>query len=116
MTIILVLSTFVVFIVLGVIKSSTRKAETAKVIIPKAQPRPIVIERYDHPGHSWALVSSSGEVTVGVDDFTQKVVGGLSRMQLPAVGSIVKQGEVYASLERGAKNPAADCTSVRYYR
>jgi glycine cleavage system H lipoate-binding protein len=103
MTIILVLLTLLVFIVLGLVKSSARKAETAKVTTSEVHPNPIVFERYYHPGHSWALVSSTGDVTVGVDDFTQKVVGGLSKIQLPTLGSNVKQGEVYATLERGGK-------------
>jgi glycine cleavage system H protein len=103
MTIILVLLTLVVFIVIGLIKSSGRKAATTEEALPEAHTTPIVIERYYHPGHSWALVSSTGDVTVGVDDFTQKVVGGLSKVQLPVLGSQVKQGEVYATLERGGK-------------
>ena len=103
MTIILVLLTLAVFIILGLVKSSARKAETTEVTLPDVHASPIVIERYYHPGHSWALVSSTGDVAVGVDDFTQKVVGGLSRIQLPAMGSKVKQGEVYATLERGRK-------------
>jgi glycine cleavage system H lipoate-binding protein len=103
MTIILVLLTLVVFIILGLVKSSARKAESTEVALPEAHPSPIVFDRYYHPGHSWALVSSTGDVTVGVDDFTQRVVGGLSKIQLPVLGSIVKQGEVYATLERGGK-------------
>jgi glycine cleavage system H lipoate-binding protein len=104
MTIILVLLTLVVFIAIGLIKRSRTKAATTEETLPEAQPASIVLERYYHPGHSWALVSSSGEVTVGVDDFTQKVVGGLSKVQLPVLGSQVKQGEVYATLERGGKS------------
>jgi glycine cleavage system H protein len=103
MTIILVLLTLVVFIAVGLVKSFRTKATTAGEALPEAQPASIVLERYYHPGHSWALVSSTGEVTVGVDDFTQKVVGGLSRVHLPVLGTQVKQGEVYATLERGGK-------------
>jgi glycine cleavage system H lipoate-binding protein len=103
MTIILVLLTLVVFIAIGLVKNSRTKAATTEEALPEGQTASIVLERYYHPGHSWALVSSTGEVTVGVDDFTQKVVGGLSKVQLPMLGSQVKQGEVYATLERGGK-------------
>jgi len=103
MTIILVLLTLVVFIVLGLVKGSQMKAAATEEALPEEHTDPIVIERYYHPGHSWALVNSDGDVTVGVDDFTQKVVGALSRIQLPPLGSQVKQGEVYATLERGGK-------------
>jgi glycine cleavage system H protein len=103
MTVILALLTLVVFIVIGLLKSSGRKAATAEEMLPVEHPAPIVLERYYHPGHSWALVSSTGDVTVGVDDFTQKVVGELCKIQLPLLGSKVKQGEVYATLERGGR-------------
>jgi glycine cleavage system H protein len=103
MTIILVLLTLVVFIILGLVKSSERKAKTTEVALPDAHPGLIVFERYYHPSHSWALVTSNGDVTVGADDFAQKVVGGLSNVKLPALGSKVKQGEVYATLERGER-------------
>jgi glycine cleavage system H lipoate-binding protein len=103
MTIILVLLTLAVFIALGFVKNFGKKTERAKAAVAEVAPDSIVIERYYHPGHSWALVSSKGDVTVGVDDFTQKVVGGLSKIQLPVLGSTVKQGEVYATLERRGK-------------
>jgi glycine cleavage system H protein len=103
MTIILVLATFVVFIILGLLRSSARKTETAKVEQPAASLSPITYDRYYHPSHSWALVSSTGDVTVGVDDFTQKAIGGISKIELPVLGAQVMQGEVYATLERGSK-------------
>ena len=103
MTIILVLVTLVVFLILGLLKSPSRKPETAEVKPSAANLSAIMFERYYHPGHSWALVSSAGEVTVGVDDFTQKAIGRLSKIELPALGVQVKQGEVYATLERGSK-------------
>lgn len=103
MTIILVLLTLMVFIILGLVKGSVKKPETSKATIPEAHPSAIVFERYYHPGHSWALVTSDGDVTVGVDDFTQKVVGGLSKVELPMLGTKVKQGDIYAKLERGGK-------------
>lgn len=103
MTIILVLLTFTVLVLLGILRSSGKKAESLEEKLSATYSSPIVFDRYFHPGHSWALVSSTGEVTVGVDDFTQRVVGGLSKVQLPPVGSQVKQGEVYAMLERGGR-------------
>lgn len=103
MTIILVLLTLAVFIVLGLVKSSARKAESIKVALPESHVRSIVIDRYYHPSHTWALVGSAEEVTVGADDFAQKILGDLSDVELPVLGSNVKQGEVYASLRRGGK-------------
>jgi glycine cleavage system H protein len=103
MTIILVLATLAVFIILGFLKSSSRKTEIAEVKPSVANLSPTTFDRYYHPSHSWALVSSAGDVTVGVDDFTQKAIGGISKIELPVLGAQVKQGEVYATLERGNK-------------
>jgi glycine cleavage system H lipoate-binding protein len=45
-----------------------------------------------HPGHTWARVEDDGVVTVGMDDFAQKLVGP-GHVALPAVGARVAQGE-----------------------
>jgi glycine cleavage system H protein len=45
-----------------------------------------------HPGHAWARVEGD-VVTVGLDDFAQKLVGPIARIALPPVGAAVSQGE-----------------------
>jgi glycine cleavage system H protein len=47
---------------------------------------------YFHPGHAWARVGEGGLVTVGMDDFAQKLVGDVSAIRLPEVGSRIEQG------------------------
>lgn len=46
-----------------------------------------------HRGHAWARPEPSGLVTVGMNDFAASLVGPLSRITMPAVGSTVGQGE-----------------------
>ncbi len=46
-----------------------------------------------HPGHSWAFPGSDGLVTVGIDDFAQKLMGAPTAVKLPRVGQQVEQGE-----------------------
>jgi glycine cleavage system H protein len=48
---------------------------------------------YFHPGHAWAKLAGDGLVTVGMSDFSQKLVGRPETIQLPDVGSPLKQGE-----------------------
>ena len=48
---------------------------------------------YFHPGHAWARFDANQLVTVGLDDFAQKLVGDISAISLPAPGSRVGQGE-----------------------
>ena len=45
-----------------------------------------------HPGHTWARLEKDGLVSVGVDDFAHKLVGP-ARLELPALGEVVAQGE-----------------------
>ncbi len=49
-------------------------------------------DRYYHPGHAWALPDDAGVITVGIDDFAQKLVGRPSAIELPDVGTRVEQG------------------------
>jgi glycine cleavage system H lipoate-binding protein len=45
-----------------------------------------------HPGHAWARVEADGLVTVGLDDFAQKLVDP-ERVVLPKTGDHVIQGQ-----------------------
>lgn len=49
---------------------------------------------YYHEGHTWARPEYGGRVRVGLDDFAQKLLGNLSRIEMPTIGGQVKQGEV----------------------
>jgi glycine cleavage system H lipoate-binding protein len=45
-----------------------------------------------HPGHAWARQVSAGAALVGADDFAQKLVGAIHRIDLPTVGTELHQG------------------------
>jgi glycine cleavage system H lipoate-binding protein len=49
---------------------------------------------YYHDGHTWAKPEYGGRVRVGLDDFAQKLIGKLARVELPNIGQELKQGEV----------------------
>lgn len=49
---------------------------------------------YYHMGHSWARFEHGGRVKVGCDDFINKVLGTAQTMNLPPLGSHLKQSEV----------------------
>lgn len=59
---------------------------------------------YYHQGHSWVAPESASTVRVGIDDFAQKLVGKPSRINVPRVGSILRQGEKGMVLEIDGKN------------
>lgn len=58
---------------------------------------------YYHQGHSWALPGGDRLVTVGIDDFAQKLIGKIDAVQLPEIGSEVTQGEKAWRLQAGSK-------------
>ncbi len=46
-----------------------------------------------HPGHAWLRVDGADTVTVGLNEFAARLVGKPSAVNLPAVGSALRQGE-----------------------
>jgi len=60
--------------------------------------------RYYHLGHSWAVPAGNQQtVKVGIDDFAQKLVGKISGVAIPAVGSALRQGDKGWSLKVDSK-------------
>lgn len=103
MTFLLVLLTLVILITLDLIKHVRKQAVRKTAPIMHTRFDGAVFERYYHPGHSWVAVGKENEVTIGVDDFVQRVIGGLTNVELPEPGTRVLQGEVYATLHRAEK-------------
>jgi glycine cleavage system H lipoate-binding protein len=46
-----------------------------------------------HQGHSWAKPESTGLLSIGMDEFAQKLMGNITALILPDVGTKVKQGD-----------------------
>jgi len=49
---------------------------------------------YLHQGHAWAVLEDTGEVRVGLDDFSQKILGPAEALRLPAVGTVLYQDHI----------------------
>ncbi len=60
--------------------------------------------RYFHAGHAWAVPAGGGIVRVGMDDFSQKLVGLPSSVRLPAVGEQLHQGRPGWGLQVGGRS------------
>jgi glycine cleavage system H lipoate-binding protein len=61
---------------------------------------------YLHRGHAWAVVENANQVRVGVDDFSQKVLGPADQLKLPDVGKIYYQDHICMAMSRqGHKAP-----------
>ena len=58
---------------------------------------------YYHDGHTWAKPEYGGRIRVGLDDFAQKLIGKLARVELPNIGQELKQGEVGIQVRRNGE-------------
>jgi len=58
---------------------------------------------YYHEGHTWAKPEYGGRIRVGLDDFAQKLIGKLARVELPNIGQELKQGEVGFQVRRNGE-------------
>jgi glycine cleavage system H lipoate-binding protein len=117
MTVILVLLTFVLFLVIDHFYSKRHAVQPVLAVaqskreaaLPRLQPSLVagfaVPEnmRY-HPGHTWAISESANLVRVGIDDFATKLLGKVDGVALPQRGQWVRQGQKILSVHRaGAK-------------
>jgi glycine cleavage system H lipoate-binding protein len=55
---------------------------------------------YLHKGHSWAVLEKDDLVRVGLDDFSQKILGPADEIKLPEVGKTYYQDHLFMSLLR----------------
>lgn len=101
MTILLVLLTFAFFIAVDVWQTSRKekKARADKPAMPPAL-EPVWVAGYQvpealhyHRGHTWARPLDKDTVAVGLDDFARRLVGHAEKVDLPAVGDWLGQGD-----------------------
>jgi glycine cleavage system H lipoate-binding protein len=70
--------------------------ETRIMMVPE-----LIDQKFFHQGHTWAKASAGGIVTIGIDNFAQKVIGAIDAIELPKVGRLLKQGRIAWRLHRG---------------
>lgn len=76
--------------------------EEAQVQAPSLKPEmveafgvhPPPSDYYLHGGHAWAALETTGEVRVGLDDFSQKILGPADALRLPDVGAVFYQDHI----------------------
>jgi len=59
-----------------------------------------------HKGHAWAKIEGDQRikpVMVGLDDFTQEVMGDIEAIEVPPIGMELKQGEVGWKVQHGKR-------------
>lgn len=102
MTVVLVLVTFLVFILLD--WALNRKKAVQTVAAPSRVASPAVAPAYVegflvpdqmsyHPGHAWAMRERRNLVRVGVDEFAAALIGRAEKIELPKPGQWIRQGQ-----------------------
>ena len=111
MTVILVLLTFVTFLLIDYFYSRKHTTVAPALATAKAaakpRPTPSLVGGFSvpenlryHPGHTWALSESPNLVRVGMDDFASKLIGKVERIMLPQRGQWIRQGQKFATIFR----------------
>ena len=114
MTVILVLATFLVFIVLDYALNRRKAMSTVGVEAPKVSPALaggdfvegfLVPENVSyHSGHSWLVRERKNVVRVGADEFAAALAGKVEKIELPKPGQWIRQGQkVIAFLRNGER-------------
>ncbi len=113
MTVILVLVTFLAFILLDWAINRRKAPQVAVASAHTAPPSldPSYVEGFlvpeqlsYHPGHSWAFRERRNLMRVGVDEFAAALAGHIERIELPKPGQWIRQGQkVWALFRDGEK-------------
>jgi glycine cleavage system H protein len=103
MTVILVLATFLVFILLDYVMNRGKAMQTVPVTASKTVPAQHggdVVEGFRvpmsisyHSGHSWLVRERKNVVRVGADEFAAALLGKIERIELPKPGQWIRQGQ-----------------------
>jgi glycine cleavage system H protein len=110
MTVLLVLATFLVFIVLDYAMNRRKEVVVAAAETPQALPATVggnhiggfhVPESVSyHPGHSWLARERKNLVRVGADEFAAALLGKIEKIELPKPGAWIRQGQKILSFYR----------------
>jgi glycine cleavage system H protein len=119
MTVLLVLATFLVFIVLDYAVNRQKAVRTVGVETPQAVPASRFGGQQSdgdyvdgflvpgnvayHPGHSWLVRERKNLVRVGADEFAAALAGNVERIELPKPGQWVRQGQKVVSFYRNSE-------------
>jgi glycine cleavage system H protein len=112
MVVVLVLLTFAVFIGLDILLN--REKYVFRVVEAPAEPRmiatPVIAgvrlpeHLHYHRGHTWALPEGAHRVRVGIDEFTARLLGQITRIDMPSRGRWFGQGEKGWSVHAGGRS------------
>lgn len=100
----LVLGTFLIFILLDWLLSRNKVPQTAAAVVPaKASAPKMIADHVEgflvpqklsyHPGHSWLVRERRNLVRIGADEFAAALAGHVDSIELPKPGQWIRQGQ-----------------------
>ncbi|HXX36192.1 MAG TPA: hypothetical protein VEM15_17110 [Thermodesulfobacteriota bacterium] len=112
--ILVALTIFAVFVIQAILHRSTRRIEVPlaelekglRVISPIPAPARVPqfpADVYYHNGHAWMKLEGGNRITVGLDDFTQQVMGNIDDIKIPSIGAKLNQGKVAWKVRHGER-------------
>ncbi len=97
-----VVATILVCVGIELLRDRSKKRNTAnaaahisteKILLPKGY--------FVSKGHTWAELTFSGEARIGIDDFIQKIIGTIDRIEIAPLGSEIKKGDLLMKIFHG---------------
>ncbi|HEY1337985.1 MAG TPA: glycine cleavage system protein H [Bryobacteraceae bacterium] len=112
MTVLLVLATFIGFIVIDYFLNRRKAVATVPAAVGKTSPALLgdFVEGFAlrsdasyHPGHSWLVHERKNMVRVGADEFAASLLGRIENVELPKPGTWIRQGQKVLSFWRNGE-------------
>jgi glycine cleavage system H lipoate-binding protein len=63
----------------------------------------VATSNFLHRGHTWVALENAGRVRLGLDDFSQKVLGPATKINLPGIGQHINADQPFLALGRQRK-------------
>lgn len=111
MTVILVLVTFLAFIVLDYVLNRRKAVAVVPVMAPPTAALHDYVDGFlvpenlsYHPGHSWLVSERKSVVRVGADEFAAALLGEVDQIDLPKPGQWIRQGQKAMTFHRQGEN------------
>jgi glycine cleavage system H lipoate-binding protein len=115
--ILVVLTIFGFFLAHAISTSLARKREISRVGLEKNKMilSPVAVapnsgrvpwfpeDAYYHRGHTWVKLEEGNRMKIGLDDFTQQVMGDIEGLEIPPLGGKLDQGEVAWRIRHGKR-------------
>ena len=74
---------------------SAIQVSTDRFVLPKGY--------FISKAHTWVELTFAGEARIGVDDFAQKVIGTIERIEIAPLGTEIKKGEPLMKVYHGSR-------------